>query len=166
MKSGIESLLYEKAQDDKEFNELYQRILHHPDKYTYNNTSEGLKLLKTGQNVIFTISSDLNGYFKANPFESQNLKLFGGSKSLLKGIIFPKNCPLTPIFKYAMLKLDEGGTFEFLQKKWMGSIPIAKSDGATILSFGQVILIIIILSAAVGLSLLVLLCEILSKMIR
>ena len=82
-------------------------------------------------------------------------------------MIVPWNSPLKPIFNNAIIKLREYGTFDYLVMEWEGK-DIISSGGAELysLSFGQVILAMLIFSSYFGIALLVLGFELIANKLR
>ena len=85
---------------------------------------------------------DLKGFFQANPFKSQKLKVISSKKSALyNGVIFPKNSPLVPIFKMGVRNLAETGVLNNMLIKDEGEDIVSSSEIETLtLSVGQVML--------------------------
>ena len=82
-------------------------------------------------------------------------------------MIVPWNSPLKPIFNNAIIKLREYGTFDYLVMEWEGK-DIVSSGGAELysLSFGQVILAMLMFSSYFGIALLVLGFELIANKLR
>ena len=82
-------------------------------------------------------------------------------------LIVPWNSPLKPIFNNAIIKLREYGTFDYLVMEWEGK-DIISSGGAELysLSFGQVILAMLVFSSYFGIALLVLGFELVFNKLR
>ena len=82
-------------------------------------------------------------------------------------MIVPWNSPLKPIFNNAIIKLKEYGTFEYLVTEWEGK-DIVSSGGAELysLSFGQVILAMLMFSSYFGIALIVLGFELIANKLR
>ena len=82
-------------------------------------------------------------------------------------MIVPWNSHLKPIFNNAIIKLREYGTFDYLVMEWEGK-DILSSGGVELysLSFGQVILAMLIFSSYFGIALLVLGFELIANKLR
>ena len=106
----------------------------------------------------------LLGYFKANPFHTQNIKVFGKSRPEYFSLILPYNSPLKPILQKSTNEFIETGTAEYLLKKWEGKgIPVNDVSAVTVLSAGQVLLVFVIIIFTFGLAGLVLCLEVSHK---
>ena len=53
-------------------------------------------MMKQERAVIHTFTGMLRGYFKANPFHQQNLKVFAKGRAEFQALIVPINSPLKP----------------------------------------------------------------------
>ena len=62
----------------------------------------------------------LKGFFRANPYHHQRLKIFATEKPRLDAIIFPLNSPVKEVMKLAMSRMFESGGVEYLLDKWEG----------------------------------------------
>ena len=109
---------YKALQGNKDYNAFWQRVTKDPENTVYNSISEGMDLIQKERAVIHTSEGMLKGYFKARPFRSQKIKVFGYSYPEFANIILPLNSPLKPILQKAMTSLNEAGTNDFILKRW------------------------------------------------
>ena len=88
-------------------------------------------------------------------------------KPIYYNMVLPWNSPLKPLFNNAIIKLREYGTFDYLVMEWEGK-DIVSSGGAELysLSFGQVILAMLIFLSYFGIALLVLGFELVVNKLR
>ena len=95
------------------------------------------------------------------------LKVFGKMRPIYYNMIVPWNSPLKPIFNSAVIKLREYGTFDYLVMEWEGK-DVLSTGGAELysLSFGQVILAMLMFSSYFGIALLVLGFELIANKLR
>jgi hypothetical protein len=143
--------LYTKLKVDIDFQEFYDRFRNNPSENTYHTVKDGLLMLQNEMAVLYVGFAELKGFFKANPFWNQNLKLFGKEKPTLYSNILPKGSPLTPFFQQAMAKLVENGMREHTTTKWEGQdINTESATETMVLTTGQLVLVFIIMSAAFG----------------
>ena len=95
----------------------------------------------------------LKGFFKANPFRQQKLKVFAKGRANYYALIVPHNSPLKPILQRACTILMENGMLDFLIGTWEGKdIPGNGVVEVMILTAGQIILVFFIIAATFGFS--------------
>jgi hypothetical protein len=154
-----------KAQDgDTAFQEFYNRFKNNPSENTYHTVKDGLLMLQDELAVLHISHTRLGGFFKANPFWHQNLKLFGKEKPTLYSNMLPKDSPLTPFFRQTMAKVVENGLREHITSKWEGKdIHSGSATENMILTAGQVLLLLIIVSILYGFVLMIVCCELVHK---
>ena len=120
--------------------------------------------IKSGQNVIHVNYGSLQGFFQANPFHVQDIKVFGKGRPEYFSLIVPFNSPLKPILQKGVNTMIEGGTAGYLLKKWEGKgIPKNPSSEALVLSAGQVLLVFIVILFTFCFAGIVLFCEVCHK---
>jgi hypothetical protein len=109
----------------------------------------------------------LKGYFQANPFRQQQLKVFAKGKAEFYALIFPWNSPLKPILQKASNTFIESGTMDYMSKAWEGKeIPSNTAVELMILSAGQVILVFFIVTCTFSFAGCIFLCELCHKAIK
>jgi hypothetical protein len=84
------SYIYKALDGDSAFQEFYDRFKNNPRENTFHTIKDGLLMLQNEMAVLHVSLSELKGFFKANPFWDQNLKLFGKEKPKLYSNILPK----------------------------------------------------------------------------
>ena len=137
---------YKAIQGDKLYAEFWDRVINLPDETVFNTLQEGLDILLEERAVIHTMTGMLKGYFQANPFRQQSLKVFAYGRAEYYAIIVPTNSPLKPILQMGSSALVEAGTSDYLIKAWEGKgIPQGSLVEVMILTPGQVILIFIVI---------------------
>ena len=96
----------------------------------------------------------------------ERLKVFGKMKPKYFNMVVTWNSPLKPIFNNAIIQLKESGTFDYLVTKWEGK-DIVTSGGSVLysLTFGQVILAILLFVSYFGIALFVFISELIFKKI-
>ena len=121
MQSGNEITFISKALDgDQDFNAFLDRIRDKPSETVFTSIEDGLAKLEEGPYVIHVQMGMLKGFFRANPYHNQRLKVFATEKPRLDGLIFPLNSPVKEVMKLAMSRLFESGGVEYLLDKWEG----------------------------------------------
>lgn len=124
----------------------------------------GLKLIKNGPYVIHANYGELLGYFRANPFFSQNVKVFGKGKAEYFSLVLPFNSPLKPILQKGVNSMIEGGSVDHLLKLWEGKgIPVNAASEKMVLTAGQVFLVFVVVFFTFSLAVLIFCCEVLHK---
>ena len=159
--AGSEMNIYhEVLQGDPDHVAFWERFLEDKSAHTYSTIKEGLDFIAEGQNVIAPSEQQLFNYLKNNP-TNQKLYFFGHNPWRIKGIIFPLNSPLVPIFKQGAGYIRERGMEKQLELKWIGNWKA--SDGSlmdtTVLTAGQTMMIFVTLLGTFGLTLLLLCAE-------
>lgn len=138
-----------------------------PGQTVFSNIEEGLDIIQQQRAVIHTFTGMLKGYFKANPFRIQNLKVFAKGRATFYTLIVPFNSPLKPILQLATTKLQEAGTMDYLITKWEGKeIASAGQVETMILSPGQVVLVFFIVAATFSISGCIFLAELCHKKVK
>ena len=123
--------------------------------------------INSGQNVMHVQYGSLLGYFQANPFHVQDIKVFGKGRPEYFSLILPFNSPLKPILQKGTNTMIEGGTAGYLLKKWEGKgIPRNPASDAMVLSAGQVILVFMAFLFTFGFAAFVLCCEVCHKQLK
>lgn len=142
-------------------------MLNLPEETVFGNLKEGLDLLTKERAVIHTMTGMLKGYFRANPFHQQNLKVFARGRAEFYTLIIPFNSPLKPILQKACSELQEAGTMDYLVSVWEGKdIPTVSAVELMILTPGQVILVFCVVALCFSFSFLVFCCEIVHKKMK
>lgn len=90
---------YRALQGDPLYAEFWDRVINKREETVFGNLREGLAMLKRERAVIHTDAGMLKGFFKANPFYSQNLKVFARGRAEFYTLILPFNSPLKPILQ-------------------------------------------------------------------
>ena len=141
--------------------EFWDRVQNNPEETMYSTVDEGMAKLLEGQNVIHVNYGNLVGFFQANPFSTQRIKVFAKGRAEYFSYILPFNSPLKPILQKGTNLLIESGTVSFLLKLWEGKgIPINPPLDAMVLTPGQVFLIFFIVLLTFGCAGVVLFCEV------
>ena len=144
---------YKAVQGDPLYSEFWNRVINKPEETVYSNLQEGLDLLLSERAILHTMTGMLKGFFQANPFRQQNLKVFAYGRAQYYALIVPFNSPLKPILQMASMKLTEAGTNDHLITAWEGkAIPQIGAVEAMVLSAGQVILVFFIVCAMFSVS--------------
>ena len=108
-------------QGDPDYTALMDRLNADPDNLIYNTVEEGIRRLRSGRTVIIAHKMVFNSFINKNPRIFADEKLFIIDKIYepsIQGLIFTLNSPLRPLFDRAITKLREGGTYDFLKRKW------------------------------------------------
>jgi hypothetical protein len=109
----------------------------------------------------------LKGYFQANPYRQQQLKVFAKGKAEYYNVILPWNSPLKSILQKASSTFIESGTVDYMSRAWEGKdIPSNIDAEIMILSAGQVFLVFFIVACTFGCAGGVFLCELCHKKIN
>ena len=143
---------------------FWERVQNNRNETVYKGIKHGLSLIEGGQNVIQATYGRIVGYFKANPFVSQKVKVFGKSKAKYFGSLLPANSPLKPILQKGTDTLIEAGALDHLIKAWVGrGVPINQDSEKMVLSTGQVFFVFGIMLITIGTSTCILLGEVIKK---
>ena len=152
---------YKALQGDTLYSEFWDRVTNLPEETVFHTLEEGLDLLKNERAVIHTFVGMLKGYFQANPFRNQRVKVFAFGRAEYYSVIVPSNSPLKPFLQRASNILTEAGTNDYLIKEWEGKeIPSGGQVEVTFLSIGQTVLVFMMIFGLLGISIIVLGCEI------
>ena len=118
---------------------------------------------KNGKIAVLVGTKSIRKYFKDNPFDLRPQILISDGNHASENFILTENSPLQPILTAELLKLRETGIMTILEKKWIGekleskvSVPLHN----VVLSFGQTILIFVIIGGAIATSVCILGLEI------
>ena len=121
MQSGNEITFISKAMDgDQDFNTFLGRTRDKPSETVFTSIMDGLAKLEEGRYVMHVAEGMLKGFFRANPYHHQRLKVFAKEKPRLDALIFPINSPVKEVMRLAMSRLFESGGVEYLLDKWEG----------------------------------------------
>ena len=143
---------------------FWERVQTKPEETVYSGMEEGLELIRSGPNVIHANYGELLGYFRANPFFSQNVKVFGKGRAEYFSLVLPFNSPLKPILQKGVNSMIEGGSVDHLLKLWEGKgIPVNAASGKMVLTAGQVFLVFALVFSTFSLAVLIFCCELLHK---
>ena len=151
------NIYHEVLQGDADHVAFWERYLEDKSAYTYKTIKEGLEFIAEGQNVIDASEQRLFNYLKNNPTDQQ-LYFFGHNSWRIKGIIFPLNSPLAPIFKQGAGYVRERGMEKQLELKWIGNWKASDESlmDTTVLTAGQTMMIFVTLMGTLGLTLMLL----------
>jgi hypothetical protein len=149
--------IYKARDGDEAYNDFYYgRVKNNPEETVFQTVADGLHILQNEQAILHFEYAKLKGFFKANPFWNQNIKLFAREKAKYYATIVPKNNPLKPIFQQTVNEIIESGTMDNIIAKWEGPPIKTESKPETmILTIGQVILIYMTLGSAFAFVLLI-----------
>ena len=152
---------------DPDYAAFYDRVKTSPEETVFNGVKEGLDRIKSGRNVMHVNYGSLLGFFQANPFHVQDIKVFGKGRPEDFSVIVPFNSPLKPILQKGTNAMIEGGTASFLLKKWEGKgIPVNPASDAMVLSAGQVLLVFIAILFTFSFTGIILCCEVCHKQLK
>ena len=151
-------------QGDELYASFWDRVQNLPEETVYNNVDEGLNKLLEGPNVIHVNYGNLVGYFQANPFHIQNIKVFAKGRAEYFSIVLPFNSPLKPILQRGTNAMIERGSVGYLLKKWEGTgIPVNAASEVMVLTSGQVFLVFVIVFLTFSFAGVIFLCEVFHK---
>ena len=142
LQDGYQGWILEMATSgDPDFTSLWQQCQKHPSETLYDSIEDGLELIETGHNVIFTEQNWLLGHLKSYPTK-QNVHIISLRKVEFYYLIFHKNSPLLPMFNKGVSYLWESGLERQLFNKWFGDLD--KPNGSTpseghVLTLGQMV---------------------------
>ncbi len=143
--------------------QLWDRVVQDPENTVYTRIEEGLAKIKAdGQTAMHVEDVIILGFFKANPFFQQEVKLFAPSQPNYYSIIVNRGSPLKPILQSVSTKIAEGGAIERLANVWIGSkLPtVIGGEEKTVLNIGDTITIFLLILAVASISVGVLVYEI------
>jgi hypothetical protein len=80
---GTDGMYQSKAQQgDPDYIKFWDRVLNSPTDSTYKSVEEGLDFLIKDRSVMHISQGILKGYFKANPYRQQKLKIFAKERPI------------------------------------------------------------------------------------
>ena len=134
-------------QGDPDYTSLWHRYDKNPNETTFYSIEEGLERAERGQSVIFFNEQQLQGYLMSNP-TNQQLRLFGHKKWEYSCMAFHMNSPLVPMFRQGLNHIRETGIENDIVLQWFGKgiEEVAQLEGFA-LTFGRVVLVLIIMGA-------------------
>ena len=106
---------------DPDYVAFMDRVTSNPEDLTFDTMEEGITRLRNGHTVIYVPQEGFNSFINSNDYvmANQRLLVFGKDKdTTLTGIMLTLNSPLTPLFDRAILRLREGGAYDFLKRRW------------------------------------------------
>lgn len=151
---------------DTTYKTFVDRMQSNPSEVIFDTVPEGVNLMANDRAVLSIEEGTLKSHFKSDPYFNHEVKIFSRERPENQYIIFPKNSPLTSIFKTQLNKMYQDGVTDYLVKKWKGDhIPSpGNSDESTAkLSIGQTAAMFIIIAVALCLSGLVFILEFIFK---
>ena len=158
---------YKALQGDPLYSQFWDRVTNLPEETVFANLPEGLDILLQERAVIHTFTGMLKGFFQANPFRQQNLKVFAYGRPTYYTLIIPFNSPLKPILQKASNILTETGANDYLIKAWEGKdIPQLGAVEVMVLTVGQTILVFMITIACFSAVGMVFCCELVHKSVK
>ncbi len=95
----------------------------------FSDINEGLLRMHNDPVVIHVNKGILTSSFKMYPWITQRVEVFGneGSGEDYGNTILSKNSPLTPVFRFGLLKMRESGGLDRLRIEWEGAA-VPKGD--------------------------------------
>ena len=139
-----------------------------PSEWTYDSLAEGLEFVMSGQHVIKSGEGKLLNYIKSNGMH-RKIYVFGQTRSEPECLIFHLNSPLVPMFRQGASFFKENGIENDLYNKWFGlSSPVSASnpEQGTAFDLGQMVWLLVSISALYVLTLIVLCGELLFQRLK
>ena len=89
---------------------FWERLESDPDSHFFSSVASGIRLLAPGDRVVLhTLEEILKAELRENPAPGANLRLFGRSRTVWEGLIFPLSSPLPRLFKCASADVRDAG---------------------------------------------------------
>ena len=124
-----------------EYVQYWNKIQSDQSNYIFPSVEKALNhLYSTPKVVLYADKLRVSSYFNQNR-SLPPIKQIISPKSTYKGLLFPKNSPLTSSFKIFGAMTAENGVQVKLLRKWFGAgVPELDENNATALSFSHFVL--------------------------
>ena len=136
---------------DKEYQMYVQLLNDSPEEFYFQNQKEAIQRMKNGRIGIVAKENNFRRYYKENPSEIKP-KIIPYREMFHENLVLTPNSPLFPYLSTVALEMHEQGIFHILETKWHGKSFEQESGSSlhtVVLSFGQTILIFMVLGVAI-----------------
>ena len=137
------------AKTDTDYKQYWDRVQQNREEFEVSSMAKGLDQIAINNKVLFVDDGQLKGFHHSNPNHRQKVEVFATVRKSYGNILLTHNSPIQPVIKLASDRLRDRGIQEQLRLKWMGGD--SKWDSKVdkmVLTPGQVVLAMVVLSLA------------------